>query len=468
MSTNTGKERLTMNELLIRDGQVVLPTGVERADVLVRGGVIAAIGADLPDHAAETVDAGDAYVLPGGIDPHVHFDSPQGPYHTCDDFSTGTAAAAFGGTTTVVQFCIQEHGERFERTIARWHDRLSAAPPYVDVGFHLLITDLGSGTLEDLVTLPDQGVTTFKVFMAGAPSIAGSDVFKVMQAAAGCGARVMTHAEDGAVIDVLINQALAAGHVEPRWHAETRPAATETAAVLRALEFARITGASLYIVHVTAGASVQAIARARAEGIDVVGETCPQYLLLDPSCLDGPLEQSAPMVFTPPPRAEPERRALWRALSDGDLEIVSSDHNAFLVADKLGAADFTAIPQGLPAVESRIKLLHHHGVRGGALSWEQFAELTAGAAARHLGLWPFKGVLAPGSDADILVFDPNRRERLSASSHHMVSDHSPYEGMEVVGSPRTVIVRGRVVVHDGQLRAEPGWGRYLPRQRRRV
>jgi dihydropyrimidinase len=453
-----------VSELLIRGGLVVGPDGAHRADVLARDGVIAAVGTGLGASGVETVvDATDCYVLPGGVDAHVHLQTPQGPFTSRDDFTTGTAAAAFGGTTTVLHFCIQEPGERFAATIERWQGLLAAAPPVVDVGFHLLITDLPAGTLQDLHAMPAAGVTSFKAFMAGPPAIPAGDLVRVMQAAARCGARVMVHAEDGDAIDVLVAQALEAGHVAPRWHAATRPPGTETAAALRAIEFARLTGAPLYLVHVGAQATVEAIARARAEGVDVVGETCPQYLLLDPSCLDGDGDEPARMIFTPPPRPAEEREGLWRGLACGALSTVASDHSAFALADKAGAPDFTRIAQGLPGVEPRLALLHDAGVRTGRISLARFVELVAAAPARAFGLWPRKGSLLPGAEADVVVFDPEQRATISAATHHMASDYSAYEGREVTGAPRTVVARGRVVVADGELLARPGDGRYLHR-----
>jgi dihydropyrimidinase len=453
-----------MTSLLVRGGLALLPDGARRTDLLVRDGVIAEIGPELPAAGAtRTIDASGALVLPGGIDAHVHLQTPQGALLTRDDFTSGTAAAALGGTTTVAHFCIQEPGERLSATLRRWHGLLAAAPPIVDVGFHVLITDLPGGTIDDLAALPAEGVTTFKVFMAGPPAIPPGDLLRVMQVAARTGARVMVHAEDGDAIDVLIADALAAGHVDPVWHARTRPPATESIAAARAIAFARLSAASLYLVHVTTAETVAAIAAARDAGLDVVGETCPQYLLLDPSCLEGDPGRAARMIFTPPPREAAHREALWRGLRSGALSVVASDHSAFTLADKAGAADFTGIAQGLPGVQTRMSLLHHHGVRAGRISEERFVELTAAAPARHLGLWPRKGALRVGSDADVVVFDPERRVRIGVATHHMASDYSPYEGMEIVGAPRTVLAGGRVVVDDGVLVGAPGDGRFVAR-----
>jgi dihydropyrimidinase len=455
-----------MTSVLVRGGRALLPEGERRVDLLLRDGVIAQIAPDLPvAEASRTIDAGGALVLPGAIDAHVHLQTPQGALVTCDDFSSGTAAAALGGTTTVVHFCIQEPGERLSATLRRWHGLLADAPPVVDVGFHVLITDLPAGTTEDLSALPGEGVTTFKAFMAGPPAIPAGDLLRVMQVAARTGARVMVHAEDGDAIDVLIADALAAGRVEPVWHARTRPPATETMAAARAIALARLSGAALYLVHVTAAETVTAIAAARDAGLDVVGETCPQYLLLDPSCLDGDPAHAARMIFTPPPREEEHREALWEGLASGALSVVASDHSAFTLADKTGAADFTGIAQGLPGVATRVALLHHHGVRAGRITAARFVELMAAAPAHAMGLWPRKGALRVGADADVVVFDPERRVTLGAATHHMASDYSPYEGMEVVGAAHTVVVGGRVVVEDGVLVGAPGDGRFVARDR---
>lgn len=454
-----------MSELVICNGTVVTPDGERRADVLVRDGVIAAIEPRLSgsERPADVVDATDAFVTPGGVDAHVHFQTPQGDTMTSDDFTSGTAAALYGGTTTVVQFCVQNRGERFAATLDRWTAMLADKPPLADVGFHLMVTDLPGGTIDDLLELPRRGVTSIKVFMAAEPAIPAGDIFRVMQVAARTGARVVVHAEDGEAIDVLAGDARREGRTGMESHVTTRPAPLETAAAQRAIEYARVTGARIYFVHVTAADTVAAIARARARGLDVVGETCPQYLLLDPTCLSG--GDGARMAFTPPPREANDRAALWDAIQSGDLQVVSSDHNSFCLKDKLAAPDFSLAPQGIPGVEWRLPLLHQFGVRERGMSWSRFTELTAAGPAKALDLWPRKGALRVGSDADVVVFDPNRTGRLSAADQHM-SDYSAYEGLEVTGTPRAVVIAGRLAVDDGRLLAEPGWGRFVPRETR--
>jgi len=450
--------------VLIRGGTVATAADVYPADVLIEDGAIAAIGR-LPDAAAaETIDAAGCYVLPGGVDPHVHFQTPTGGTWTCDSFTTGTVAAAHGGVTSAIHFCVQEPGEPLDATVARWRGLLDDSPPVVDVGFHAMVTDLSTPELRaGLRSLPALGVSTFKVFMSGESMLDGGTLLATLQEAARCGAMVMVHAEDGEAIDLLVAEALAAGRVAPRHHATTRPPETEALAVARAIGLARLAGASLYVVHVSSAQALRVVAEARAAGADVTGETCPQYLLLDERCLDGDPDEAAKYLFTPPPRTPADQEALWDGLARGELAVVASDHGGFPLAAKRGHADFTRIPQGLPGVETRLGLLHHHGVRSGRLSLSRLVELLSANPARRFGLYPRKGAIAVGSDADVVVFDPERRTTIAAAALHSATDYSPYDGWEVVGAPRAVLVRGRVVVRDGELEAEPGHGAYLPR-----
>jgi dihydropyrimidinase len=455
------------DSLLIRGGTVVTAADAYDADVLVESGVVAAIGdgRSLPP-ASRTIDAAGLYVLPGCVDPHAHFQTPSGGTVTCDDFTDGTIAAAHGGTTTALHFCVQERGEPFAETVRRWRGLLADAPPVVDVGFHMMVTDLDQGgTVADLAALPGQGITSFKVFMAGEVMLDGRALLHVMQVAGKSGARVMVHAEDGEAIDVLIEDALRRGDIAPRCHAETRPPSTEASATTRAIELAQLAGARLYIVHVSCAASLAAIARGRADGGFVHGETCPQYLLLDRSCLDGDADAAAPYVFSPPPRSPADQEALWQGLAAGELSTIGSDHGPYLLSDKRGRADFSKIPNGLPGIETRLGLTYHHGVLTQRLTLTRMVELLATAPAKLFGLYPHKGTIAVGSDADLVVFDPNSTDVISAATHHSSVDYNPYEGVKLDGAARTVLVRGKVVVDHGQLKAEPGHGRWLKRAR---
>jgi dihydropyrimidinase len=456
--------------VLISGGRILTATDDYVADVLIEGEGIVAIGHNLDAAATRTIDASGKYVLPGGVDPHAHLAMPEGAVATCDDFTSGTVAAAFGGTTTQIDFCMQRRGESFQDTVQAWHAELQRAPPVTDVGFHLVITDLEAGGLEGgLEPIIDDGISSLKLFMAykGTLMVDDSTVFRVMRLAAAAGALVMVHAEHGEAIEILINEALAKGRTEPKYHALTRPPETEGEAVNRAIQLARIAGCRLYLVHVSCEESLGPVARARASGWNVCGETCPHYLLIDDSVLDQPGFDAAKYVYTPPPRAKSNQEHLWRALASDVLSVVATDHTAFRFVDQktLGRNDFTKIPNGGPGIEHRLELLHHFGVRTGRLSLNRMVELTSTGPARIFGLYPRKGTLAPGSDADVVVFDPEKPLRISADTHHSKADYSLYEGIEVLGAPDVVLVRGGVVIEDDKLVARPGHGAFVARAR---
>lgn len=456
---------------LVRSGTVVTATDEFVADVLVEEGRIAAIGADLDvDASARVIEAEGCYVLPGAVDPHTHTDTPQLGTATCDDFTAASVAAASGGTTTQIDFALQEPGQSLHQAIETWHGKLADAPPVIDVGFHVSVTDLDhAGSPAELAELPGLGVTSFKLFMAyrGSIMVDDSTLFRAMQVAARVGALVMVHAENGAAIDVLMQQALAEGRTAPRWHAATRPPATEGEAVNRAIQLAGLAGAPLYVVHVSCREALDPIARARRRGMAVWAETCPQYLMIDRSALDADGLEGAKYVFTPPPREQADRDALWQALATDVLDVVSTDHCPFRLADQkaMGIDDFSKIPNGAPGIEHRLPLLHHFGVRGGRLSMPRMVDLLATRPARLFGLYPRKGTLAVGSDADLVVFDPEHHSTISAATQRTGSDYSIFEGVEVEGFPRTVMVRGQVVIEDGELVVEPGHGTFVRRAR---
>jgi dihydropyrimidinase len=457
-----------MSGVLIRDGRIITATDDYVADVFIEDDTVSLIGHSLEVDAERVIDAAGKYVLPGAIDPHTHMDMPFGGTVTCDDFTSGTAAAAFGGTTSIIDFCIQAPGQSFPDALATWHEKLERCPPVIDVGFHMAITDLrDGGRLDDLARLPDEGVTSYKLFMAykGAIMVDDDTLFRTMQVAAGSGALVMVHAENGDVIDVLVEQALAEGKTEPRWHAVTRPPVTEGEATNRAVKLAHLAGCPLYVVHVTCEDAIEPVARARAAGWRIWGETCTQYLFIDESHLDEPDFGGAKYVFTPPPRPRENHEHLWQALAGGVLSAVSSDHAPFnwKTQKTLGRDDFSLIPNGGPGVEDRLQMLHHFGVREGRLTMNQLVELCSTNPARLFGLFPRKGTIAVGSDADIVVWDPDKPVTISARSHHSNVDYNLYEGIEVVGSPQLVLVRGHVVIDDDQLVASPGTGQFLRR-----
>lgn len=449
-----------MSSLLIRGGRVITAESDGQADVLIEDDRIAAVGTGVGRDAARVIDARGMYVIPGGVDPHTHMEMPFGGTSTCDDFSSGTIAAAFGGTTTIVDFCIQEHAQPFADALATWHEKVERCPPVIDVGFHLAVTDLeGGGGADALARVPAQGVTSFKLFMAYKDALMVNDetLFRTMEVAAHTGALVMVHAENGSVVDVLIDEALAAGHTDPIWHARTRPPETEAEATCRAIKLARIAGCRLYVVHVSCIPAIAEVARAKAAGWDVLAETCTQYLFVEQSALDGPDFEGAKYVFTPPPRTSADHDALWSSLADGTLSVLSSDHCPFRWRDQkaLGRSDFSKIPNGAPTIEHRLHLLHHHGVRGGRISLNRMVELFSTEPARIFGLFPRKGTLAVGSDADVVIFDPARELTISAADHHSQVDYNVFEGMSVTGAPEMVIARGRVLVDAGELVGSP-------------
>jgi dihydropyrimidinase len=456
--------------VLIRDGRIITATDDYVADLLVEDEQVAMIGRSLPADADLVIDAAGKYVIPGAIDPHTHMEMPFGGTVSCDDFTSGTVSAAFGGTTTIVDFCMQQRGQSIPDALATWHEKIERCPPVGDVGFHLAITDLDDGgRLEDIERLPDEGVTSYKLFMAykGAIMVDDDTLYRTMQVAARSGALVMVHAENGDVIDILIKQALAEGRTEPRWHAATRPPLTEAEATSRAIDLAHLAGCPLYVVHVSCEEAVAPVARARARGWRTWAETCTQYLFVDETMLDEDDFGGAKYVFTPPPRHRDNQERLWHAIATGALSAVSSDHCPFnwRTQKVLGRDDFSKIPNGAPGVENRLQMLHHFGVRTGRLTPSKWVELCCTSPARLFGLFPRKGTLAIGSDADIVVWDPDKPVTLSAASHHSNIDYNLFEGTEVLGSPEVVLVRGQVVVDGDELVGPPGTGRFVRRAR---
>ena len=455
---------------LIKGGRIITAADDYIADIFIESEKVTLIGESLDVQADTIIDAGGKYVLPGGVDVHTHMESPFGGTFTADNFTDGTISAAFGGTTTIVDFCFQCPGQSLPEALGSWHDKLGTNKPVVDVGFHLAITDLKEhGSVADLAKIADEGVTSFKLFMAykGAVMIDDETLFKTMRAAAESGSVVMVHAENGDVIDVLVKEALANGQTAPKYHAITRPPETEAEATNRAIQLARIAQSPLYVVHVSCKPALEPIAHARAMGWNIWGETCTQYLMVDESKLDSPNFEGAKYVYTPPPRAAEHLEHLWDALRQDVLSAVSSDHAPFNFKGQkdMGKDDFSKIPNGPPGIEERLKVLHTYGVLKGRFGLNRLVELYSTSPAKLFGLYPKKGTIAVGSDADIVVFDPLKKATLSVSSHHSTCDYNLFEGTPVTGVPETVLVRGTVVVDGTALKVQPGHGRFVKRAR---
>ena len=455
--------------VLIKGGRVVTATDDYVADVYVEDETVSLIGESLDVQADKVIDASGRYILPGGVDPHTHLDMPFGGTITVDDFESGQTSAAFGGTTCHVDFIIQPKGMTFAEAIDEWQSKREGKA-VIDNGFHMAVTDLKEGgTLEELATLPDQGITSYKLFMAykGAIMVDDETLFRVMQVAADTGALVMVHAEHGDSIDVLVKEALAAGKTEPKYHALTRPPETEGEATNRAIQLSRVAGCRLYVVHVSCKEAVDPIAIAREKGWDVWGETCTQYFFVDYTFLERPNFEGAKYVYTPPPRAKENQEVLWRAVKNDVLSVVSTDHCAFLWDGQksLGKDDFSKIPNGGPGLENRLQMIHEFGVRQGRITLNRMVELLSTNPAKYFGLYPRKGTVAVGSDADIVVFDPDKKMTISASTHHSKCDYNLYEGTEVTGVPEVVLLRGKVLVENGEFAGRPGDGQFVRRAR---
>jgi dihydropyrimidinase len=453
--------------ILIKNGTVVNADGSLTADVLVEGEKIAAVAAPGVFTEADTViDAEGKYVIPGGIDAHTHMEMPFGGTFSADTFFTGTRAAAWGGTTTIIDFAVQAKGTSLAATLDKWHEKADGHCA-VDYGFHMIVSDVNDQSLKEMETCVDAGVNSFKMFMAypGVFYATDGEILRAMQKAADIGGTIMMHAENGIAIDELVAQALANGRTDPVEHGLTRPPELEGEATSRAIQLARVTGAPLYIVHLSASQALAAVAEARDTGQNVFAETCPQYLYLSIEDLAKPDFEGSKYVASPPLRPKEHQADLWRGLRTNDLSVVSTDHCPFCFKDQkeLGRGDFSKIPNGIPGVEHRMDLLHQ-GVVAGELSLRRWVEVASATPARMFGLYPRKGVIAAGADADIVVYDPARQHTLGVDTHHMAVDYSAYEGMSITGGVSTVLSRGSVVVDGGEFHGSEGHGKFLSRE----
>ncbi len=454
-------------DTIIANGRVVTATDTYLSDVAISSGKIEAIGENLPrENAAHIIDAAGKYVMPGGIDVHTHLDMPFGGTTSSDDFETGTRAAAFGGTTTLIDFAIQYKGQTLRTAFDGWM-RKASGKAVCDYGFHCIITELADAQLEEMNALVREGVTSFKLFMAypGVFMLDDGSIFKALQRTAKNGGLVCMHAENGNAIDVIVQQALAEGKKAPKYHALTRPTTAEAEATARAIALAEMAGAPVYIVHLSCNDALEKVREARDRGLPVYAETCPQYLYLSIENFDVPDFEGAKYVFTPPLREKWHQEKLWNGLKRDHLQVVSTDHCPFCFKEQkeLGRGDFTKIPNGGPGVEHRMSLIYSGGVAAGRFSVNRFVELVSTTPAKLFGLYPRKGTIAVGSDADLVIFDPDRKHTISAKTHHMRVDYSMFEGIDVTGMPSTVLSRGRVVVDNDKFVGRVGAGEFVKR-----
>ena len=455
--------------VLIKNGRVITAVDDYMGDVYIENETVSLIGKNLEVEADEVIDASGKYLFPGGLDPHTHLDMPFGGTTSADDFETGTRAAAHGGTTTLIDFAIQTKGHSTLEALDTWHAKADGKTA-IDYGFHMIVTDLEDNRVHEMKMLADAGVTSYKLFMAypGVLYVDDGTIYRAMRQAGENGTVVCMHAENGIVIDEIVKIALAEGKTEPKYHAMTRPTRMEAEGVHRAISIAEVAQVPVYIVHLSSSDALEQVMLARNRGVHAFAETCPQYLFLDHSYYEQEGFEGAKYVMTPALREKWNQDELWKGLRFGDLQSISTDHCPFCFKDQkiLGINDFSKIPNGGPGVENRMSLVYNGGVNSGRISLNKFVELTSTAAAKTFGLFPKKGTIAVGSDADIVIFDPHRKETISinnACTHHMRVDYNAYEGFEVTGFTETVLSRGNVIIKDCEYVGQKGDGRFLKR-----
>lgn len=452
-------------QTLIKSGRIVTAVDDYAADIFIDGETVTTIGKTLDMDADVVIDAKGKLVIPGGIDPHTHMELPFGGTEASDDFFTGTRAAAFGGTTTIIDFAVQYNGESMIEGVDNWHAKAEGKCA-IDYGFHLITTDFEDHHTEQMHTLMDEGVTSFKLFMAypGVFLVDDATIFRAMSAAGNRGGLICMHAENGIVINEIIKRFLADGRTAPKYHALTRPTIAEAEGVHRAIAIAEMAESPVYIVHLSCTDALNQVRQARDRGIPAFAETCPQYLFH--SIEDyGEEFEGAKYVMTPPLREKHNHAELWKGLKMDDLQVISTDHCPFCMKEQkeLGLDDFSKIPNGAPGVENRMSLIYNGGVAENRISLNRFVELTSTAAAKMFGLFPKKGTIAVGSDADIVIFDPEKEHTFGVEAEHMNVDYSAYEGWRVRGKVETVLSRGRVVIENGEHKGKAGDGQFIKR-----
>ena len=450
---------------LIKNGRIITGDQDLKADIYIEDETITLIGANLQVTASTVIDAKDKYVIPGGVDVHTHLDMPLGNLVSCDDFESGTRAAAFGGTTTLIDFATQIRGTRIRDALDVWWAKAEGKAT-IDYGFHMIVTDLPDAHMEDLNDMVHEGVTSFKLFMAYLNSLMVDDatIFRTLKHTAKIGALVCMHAENGNVIDQIVRETIASGKTAPIYHALSRPTTAEGEAVNRAIALSEMADAPIYIVHVSSNDALEKIAEARDRGLPTYAETCPQYLFLSLEDMGKEGFEDAKLVFTPPVREKWHQDRLWKGLQKNTLQVVSTDHCPFCMKEKeVGIEDFTKIPNGGPGIEHRLQLLYDGGVNKKRISLNRWVELVSTTPAKMFGLYPRKGTIAIGSDADIVIWDPDAEYTLSVNTHHMHVDYSMFEGRRVKGNAETVLSRGEVIVQNNEFLGKNGRGKYLKR-----
>jgi dihydropyrimidinase len=458
-----------MATTLVRNGTIVTASDRYTADIFIDKGVVSLIGAGLNIPADTVLDASGKLVMPGGIDVHTHLDMPFGGTNSADDFETGTIAAAFGGTTTIVDFAIQNFGEGLFPAFEGWMKKAEGRAA-IDYAFHMIVRELSDQVAIDMDHLVGrEGVTSFKLFMAypGVFQVDDATIFRALLKTRDNGGLICMHAENGGVIDTLVKEALRQGHKAPKYHALTRPTRAEGEATGRALALAEMAGVPIYIVHLSCSDALEKVKQARDMGLPAYAETCPQYLFLSYEDYERPGFEGAKFVMSPPLREKWNQDALWKGLQKNDLQVVSTDHCPFCMNEppqkQLGADDFSKIPNGAPGIETRLMLLWE-GVRAGRIDAHRFVEIVATNPAKMFGLWPKKGTIAVGSDGDLVLFDTEKEVILSVQSLHMRVDYNPYEGRAMRGAPAVVLSRGEVIVDHGAFKGRPGRGEFVKRQ----
>jgi dihydropyrimidinase len=461
-----------MSTTLVRNGTIVTAADRYQADIYIDKGIITLIGQGLTLPADTVLDASGKLVMPGGIDVHTHLDMPFGGTTSSDDFETGTLAAAHGGTTTLIDFAIQDFGQGLYPAFESWMKKAEGRS-VIDYAFHMIVRELTEQVSHDMDRMVRrEGVTSFKLFMAypGVFMVDDATIFKALLRTRENGGLVCMHAENGGVIDTLVKEALRRGEKAPKYHALTRPTRAEGEATGRAIALAEMAGVPIYIVHLSCSDALEKVKQARDMGLRAYAETCPQYLFLSYEDYERPGFEGAKYVMSPPLREKWNQDALWKGLQKNDLQVISTDHCPFCMNDAaqkpLGKDDFSKIPNGAPGIETRMSLLYDGGVVKNRISVNRFVELTSTSPAKIFGMFPKKGTIAPGSDADIVIFDPNRKLTFSAKTLHQRVDYTPYEGRTVQGAADVVLSRGEVIVENGKFLGKPGRGSFLKRRPR--